>query len=239
MSGHSKWATIHRQKEANDAKRGAAFTKLGRAISIAVKEGGGIGDPEKNFKLRLAIEKARQFNMPKENISRAIERAAGNGGEQLEESMFEGFLPGGAAVLVQTLSDNRLRTAQQVREIIDKGGGNMASQGAVGYMFSQLGEIIAINPNKDLQEAELEIIDLGVEDVDVEEGKLVIHTPFDKTSEIKEKLEGMGYRVESIEIIMHPTTLISVDENTQSRIETMLEKLEDLDDVQKVWSNYS
>lgn len=168
MSGHSKWATIHRQKEVKDAQRGAIFTKLGRAISVAVREGKGVEE---------AVAKARQFNMPKENINRAIERASGAHVQQLEEAMFEGFLPGGAAVLVQTLSDNHLRTAQEVRGILDKGGGKLASQGAVAYLFSD---------------------------------------------------------------DMKPNFLMEMaDVRMRQKIETLLKKLEDLDDVQKVYTNYA
>lgn len=229
MSGHSKWATIHRSKEVKDAQRGAIFTKLGRAISIAVHQGRGVDE---------AVDRARRFNMPKENITRAIERAAGGDADQLEETTFEGFLPGGATVMIQSLTDNRLRTTQQVREILDRGGGRLAGQGAVGYLFRQLGEIVALPTSKSVEEAELEIIDLGVEDVDIEEGKLIIHTGFDKTFEVKKQLEGLGYQVVSADLIMHPTTLVQVTVDVQAKIEVILEKLDDLDDVQKVWSNY-
>ena len=132
MSGHSKWATIHRAKEVKDAKKGAAFTKLAMNITVAVRQGGGIGDPEKNFKLRLAVDKARQFNMPKENISRAIEKGTGAGaGGSLEDVMYEGFLPGGCAVVIEGFTDNKARTVQQVRSVLEKGGGTIAGTGAV------------------------------------------------------------------------------------------------------------
>ncbi|MDO8488055.1 MAG: YebC/PmpR family DNA-binding transcriptional regulator [bacterium] len=240
MSGHSKWATIHRSKEVKDVKRGAAFTKLGRAITVAVKEGGGVSDPEQNFKLRLAVDKARQVNMPKENITRAIEKAAGGGGDQLTESLFEGFLPGGAAVLVQVLSDNRLRTAQEVRGILDKGGGTLGGSGSVSYQFRQMGEVIVTaKSGKTIEEQELELIDAGAEDIDQVENKIVIHCQPKSTFEVKEAVEKLGYQVESAELTMHPTSLVSVDELTQARIETLLEKIEDLDDVQKVYTNYA
>jgi len=126
MSGHSKWATIHRQKEAKDAKRGSNFTKLAAAITVAVREGGGVVDPGQNFKLRLAIDRARQFNMPKDNISRAIEKGAGGGGsDELAEVVYEGFAPGGVAVMLEAFTDNKLRTAQKVREVFDKNGGTL------------------------------------------------------------------------------------------------------------------
>lgn len=228
MSGHSKWATIHRQKGINDAKKGAIFTKLGKAITIAVKEGRG---------LQLALEKAKQFNMPKENIQRALNPAHG---EQLYEVMFEGFAPGGVAVMVSAVTDNKLRTAAAVRGVLDKGGGSVAGQGAVGYLFSQVGEIIA-QPPKPLEEAELEVMDLvGVDDVEAEEGKILIYCDKDKTFEIKGKLEQMGYTVEVAELAMKPTTQVVVgDVAVRARIEAILEKLTDLDDVQKVWTNYA
>lgn len=241
MSGHSKWATIHRAKGIKDAKKGAAFTKLAANITMAVKQGGGIGDPEKNFRLRLAIEKARQFNMPKDNISRSIEKGMGAGSaDLLEEVTFEGFLPGGVAVLVTAVTDNRLRTAQAVRMVLDKNGGSMGSSGSVSYMFEQKGEILVDLSNKSVEEAELEFIDLGVEDVDTHEGKLVAYCGREETFVMKEKAEARGYVVESAGLIMRPTTLVEIkDEETGTRIENILEMLEDLDDVSGVWSNHA
>ncbi len=240
MSGHSKWATIHRAKEVKDAKRGAAFTKLGRAITIAVKEGGGVGDPDQNFKLRLAVDRARQLNMPKENIDRAIDRAAGMGGEELHSAMFEGFLPGGAAVLIQTLSDNRLRSAQEVRGVIDKNGGSLGRAGSVSYLFSSQGEVVvAIRAELAVDDQELELMDVGVSDIGREENKFILHCNPKLTFEVKEAVEKSGYTVESAELVMHPDTLVTVDEVTQAKIETILEKLEDSTDVVKVWTNYA
>lgn len=226
MSGHSKWATIHRQKGVNDAKRGAIFTKLGRAISIAVKRGQG---------LQLALEKAKQYNMPKENIQRAFNPNHG----ELYEAMFEGFGPGGVAIMVFVVTDNKLRTAQAVREVLEKNGGSMGSQGAVAYLFSHEGELVA-KPNKNVEEAELEVIDLGIDDVEAGGDKLLIYCHRDQTYEIKEKLEKLGYGVESAELVMKPTILVEiVNEETKQKIESLLVKLDDLDDVQKVWTNYA
>ena len=218
MSGHSKWATIHRQKGINDAKKGAIFTKLGRAITIAVKEGRG---------LQLALEKAKQFNMPKENIQRALNPTQG----ELHEVMFEGFAPGGVAVMISAVTDNKLRTAAAVRALLGKA--------EVSYLFSQVGEIIA-QPPKPLEEAELEVMDFGVEDVEAEEGKVLIYCDKDKTFEIKGQLEQMGYVVEVAELAMRPMAQVVVEDAAiRTRIETILEKLSDLDDVQKVWTNYA
>jgi YebC/PmpR family DNA-binding regulatory protein len=241
MSGHSKWATTHRQKEANDAKRGAIFTKMAAAITVAVKQGGGIGDPDQNFRLRLVMEKAKEFNMPKDNISRAIEKGmGGNGADALAEVMYEGFLPGGVAVMVEVVTDNKIRTSQQIRMVLDKIGGSMGSSGAVSYMFSHKGQIIVNLEGKDPEEAELVIIDLGVDDIEADSGKLAVYCEKEKTFEVKEALEKLGYKVESAELIMKPTAWVEVgDEEMRSRIERGVEQLEDLDDVSHVWTNYA
>lgn len=241
MSGHSKWATTHRQKEANDAKKGAVFTKMAAAISIAVRAGGGIGDPDKNFKLRLAVDKARQFNMPKENIARAIEKGMGGGaGVQLEEVMYEGFLPGGVAVLVESQTDNHLRTQQQVRMIVDKAGGNLGSTGSVGYLFSHKGQVAADLGGKSAEEAELAVIDLGADDVEVDGDKLIVYCDKDKTFVLKEGLDKAGYKTESAELVMKPMAFVEVaDIEQRQKIEKVLSDLEDLDDVSSVWTNYA
>lgn len=244
MSGHSKWATIHRQKEKNDNKRGAAFTKLSYAITVAVREGGGIADPASNFKLRLAVDKARAVNMPKENIQRAIERASGAGATELHEAMYEGFLPGGAAVLVSTLSDNKMRSQQSVREAIEKSGGNIGSVGSVSYLFSQKGEVRfrLSNGSKSQEDQELQIIDVaGIEDLeDDQEGGWIAFCDKDQTFTVKDRLEAIGYTVSDAELSMKPLSLVEVaDTELQTRIESILTKLSDLDDVQKVWTNYA
>lgn len=199
---------------------------MGKAITIAVKQGQG---------LQLALEKAKQYNMPKENIQRALNPAHG----ELYEVMFEGFGPGGVAIMVFAVTDNKLRTGQAVREVLEKNGGSMGSQGAVSYLFSHEGELV-VKPNKNVEEAELEVIDLGIDDVEVEGDKLVIYCHRDQTFEVKEKLEKLGYGVESAELVMKPTTLMEIsDEETKQKIESLLVKLDDLDDVQKVWTNYA
>jgi YebC/PmpR family DNA-binding regulatory protein len=238
MSGHSKWSTIKRQKGINDAKKGAIFTKLAKAIAIAVSEGGGVTDPNFNFKLRLAMEKARQVNMPKDNINRAIDKAAGGGVERIEEVVFEGFLPGGSAVLVSALTDNRLRSAQAVREVLDKSGGSMGSSGSVSYLFSHKGELRIKNTGLG-DEDELKMIDLGIDDIEMDDEGWTIYCDKDKTFEVKQGLENLGYTVESAELSMRPNTYIEVaSDEIGGKIEAILEKLEDLDDVHKVWTNY-
>src|SRR3989344_4490183 len=178
MSGHSKWSTIKRQKEATDKQRGKIFTKLGRAISVAVRQGGGTTDPEMNFKLRLAIEKARQANMPKVNIDRAISSGAGGvGGQGWEEIMYEGYGPLGTAVMVKMITNNRNRTLSEVKRIFDKGGGNLGQTGTVGFMFDQVGWLWLEPDSKEIQSLLLELMEIeGVVDVDTVqvEGKEMI-----------------------------------------------------------------
>ncbi len=233
MSGHSKWATIHRAKEVKDSKKSAIFTKLGRAITIAVRQEKG---------LQLALEKAKQYNMPKENVQRAIDRGSGAGaGDELHEVLFEGFIPGGVAVLVSALTDNKLRSAQQVREVFDRNGGNMGSTGAVSYLFNHEGQlVVSLKPGKDSQEQELEFIDMGVTDLEIEGDKVMLYCHKDQTFEIKEKLEAAGYTVISAELTMKPAMWVEVpDEETRAKVDSVLEKLEDLDEVDHVWSNYA
>lgn len=241
MSGHSKWATIHRQKEANDAKKGAVFTKLAMAITIAVRAGGGIGDPDKNFRLRMAIDKARQFNMPKENLTRAIEKGMGGGaGVQLEEVTFEGFLPGGVAVMVQAQTDNHMRTQQQVRMIIDKNGGNLGSVGSVSYLFTHKGEVVANLNGKNAQEAELFAIDAGADDVETDGDILIVYCEHADTFNVKESLEKFGLKIESAELVMKPNSQMEVDNpELRQKIEKIISELEELGDVTKVFTNYA
>jgi YebC/PmpR family DNA-binding regulatory protein len=233
MSGHSKWATIHRAKAINDGKKGAAFTKLAQNITLAAKLGRG---------LELAIDRAKQANMPKDNIQRAIDRGlGGTEADNLTEALYEGFGPGGVGILIQAVTDNKLRTAQQIRDLVSKGGGSMANSGSVSYLFAHKGELLVkLQSGKDVETQELEIIDLGVDDVETTEEGFIIYCDKDKTFQIKEDLEKLGYTVESAELTMKPATLIEIsDGETKQKLETILEKLEDLDDIQKVWSNYA
>lgn len=242
MSGHSKWATTHRAKEAKDAKRGAAFTKLAAAITVAVRQGGGVGDPDSNFRLRLAMEKARSFNMPKENITRAIEKGMGGAeGQSLEDVMFEGFLPGGVAVMAEALTDNRMRTSQAIRIILDKGGGTLAGSGAVGYLFTNLGEIVVDLGGKPEEAAELFLIDLEVTDIETTgEGKLIVYCEKDKTYEMKGKIEEAGYGVELADLVMRPNSTVEIkEEEMRGRIERLLEQIEEVEEVTHVWTNYA
>src|SRR5258708_2782024 len=184
MSGHSKWATIKRQKGTNDEKRGAVFTKLSKAITIAVKQGGGIPDPNQNFKLRLAIDSARNANMPKDNIQRAIEHAAGKQADTLEEVVYEGFGPGGISIIVEAMTDNKNRTTSEIQNIFNKNGGNMAQMGAVAYQFQQLGRIIVAREGKSVDDIFLEAADAGALDVEEADNEVFIYT---KPSDLAKK----------------------------------------------------
>ncbi len=239
MSGHSKWATIHRQKEAKDAKKGAVFTKMAANITVAVRQGGGVSDPEQNFRLRLAIDKARESNMPKENISRAIAKGTGaGGGNDLHEATYEGFLPGGCALLVDTLSDNKARISQQIRLILEKGGGSLVNQGAVAYMFTPMGEIRIESAG---EAEELTIIDMGVaEDIETESDGLTVYCQPHDTFTIKDKLENAKFRILSAGIVMRPNNYVEIREpELRTKIEHILDSIEEMDEVNKVWTNYA
>lgn len=237
MSGHSKWSTIKRQKGVADAKRGQTFTKLSNAITIAVRQGGGVADPNSNFKLRLAVDKARAANMPKDNIERAISKAQGKLGEDVSELTYEGFAPGGVAVIVETVTDNKQRTFSEVKNIFDRNGGTLGSQGSVSYMFERCGEII-VKKNGIASDELLSIgLDAGVEDMD-EEGELAFfYLDPSQLQKAKNYFEEKGFVIDNAELIFKPANYVSVDEASQSKILGLIEKLEDLDDVQKVFTN--
>lgn len=232
MSGHSKWSTIKRQKGAADIKRGQSFTKVANAITIAVKAGGS-GDPGSNPRLRSVLEEAKALNMPKDNIQRAIDRALGVGKEALEEVTFEGFGPGGVAFLVEAVTDNRLRTLQEIKNLFERSGGNSAGQGAVAYMFDKLGEI-KISKEKDI----MTLIDLGVEDVEeIEQGYLVyVQSP--ELNTMSTKITQAGFEVESAEIVMKPKIFQKTDDpELIKKVIEFRQNLKELDDVQKVYDN--
>lgn len=244
MSGHSKWATIKRQKGAADAKRGQAFTKLANAIALAVRQGGGIGDPNQNFKLRLTIDKARAINMPKDNIDRAIERGMGKGGkgESLEETVYEGFAPGGVAVIVEAATDNKLRTNSEVKSLFDKNGGTMGSPGAVAYQFVQKGQIILkkeILGGKTIDDVFLIAADAGADDIEEENGEIIVFTNPTDLGKVRDALSAQGFTIEEFELTRRPTTTVQItDKETAEKVIAMLEKLESHDDVQKVYANF-
>jgi YebC/PmpR family DNA-binding regulatory protein len=239
MSGHSKWSQIKRQKGVNDTKRGAVFTKVAREIMIAARAGG--GDPDGNFRLRLAMEKARSVNMPMDNIKRAIERAAGSGeGDQIEEIVYEGYGPGGVAVLVEAQTDNRNRTAAEVRSIFTKTGGQLAGSGAVSWQFEPRGLItIQRDGRVDADEVALAAIDAGAEDVDTEaEDAIEIYTEPGALEQVRRALEGAGVPVESAESAMIAKQTVELDSSKARQALRLVEMLEDLDDVQRVSANF-
>lgn len=238
MSGHSKWATIKRQKGANDAKRGQLFTKLSNAITIAVREGAGITDPNSNFKLRLAIDKARDANMPKGNIERSIDRALGSGVDSLIEVTYEGFAPGGIAVIVQAVTDNKARTVSEIKNIFEKQGGSMGGPGSVSYLFTQKGELVVPKNGKSSDELLSIALDNGVEDMDDEEKHVTFYTTPHNLSEVKRGLENSGLSVTSAELVYKPISYATISDKTiEGKVLTLLEKMEDQQDVQKVFTN--
>lgn len=237
MSGHSKWSQIKRQKGANDAKRGAVFTKVGREIAIAARVGG--ADPEANFKLRLAVEKARSVNMPADNIKRAIERAAGAGeAEQFEEVVYEGYGPGGVAVLVEAATDNRNRTAAEVRAIFTKAGGQLAGSGAVAWQFAPQGVITVPRDGHDADEVALMAIDAGAEDVHTEDDPIEVLTRPADVEGVRRALEGAGVKVDTAEVSMQAANTIELDVSHARQNLRLIENLEDQDDVQRVSANF-
>lgn len=239
MSGHSKWATIHRQKEITDAKRGSAWTKITNAIIVAVRETG-IGDPESNFKLRMAIEKGRTVNMPNENIKRAIDKGmgAGGSGEKWEEITYEGFGPSGVAVMVEATTDNNKRTVQEIKNYLERAGGKLVGTGGVAYQFQQKGFIIIDKPTNS-EEAILSIIDMGADDVVEEEDGIEVYTEPSKLEEVKKLLIAAGYTIKSFELMMKPINFVKIEgEESAKKIMSFIEGLEELNDVQKVFANF-
>ncbi|MGB9911043.1 MAG: YebC/PmpR family DNA-binding transcriptional regulator [Microgenomates group bacterium] len=236
MSGHSHWATIKRQKEAADKQRGQIFSKLARMITVAAKEG---TDPETNFKLRLAIEKAKQANMPKENILRAIER--GGGGKQggdWQEIIFEGYGPEGIGVMVEVVTDNKNRTTAEIKNLFENAGGSLASPGAVSFMFKKEG-LITVEKGENPEEQILNIMDLGVNEVEEVKDVIEVYTSPENLEEIKEKLLQAGYKVKDREIIWQPITPVPInDQDKAKKILNFMERLQNHDDVQKVYANF-
>jgi YebC/PmpR family DNA-binding regulatory protein len=239
MSGHSKWSTIKRAKGITDAKRGALFTKVAREISVAARQGG--GDPDANYRLRLAVEKARAVNMPSDNIKRTIEKATGGGdGDQFEEIVYEGYGPGGVAILVEAATDNRNRTAAEVRSMFTKAGGQLAGSGAVAWQFEPRGLISVLREGAvDADEVALAAIDAGAEDVDTESGDQIdIYTSPADLESVRKALEGAGVPVDSAENAMVAKQTVELDSHKARQALRLVELLEDLDDVQRVTANF-
>jgi YebC/PmpR family DNA-binding regulatory protein len=236
MSGHSKWSTIKRKKEATDAKRGQAFTRIAREIAVAAREGG--GDPDANFRLRLVVDKARQANMPKDNIERAIKRGTGElKGEELAEIMYEGYAPDGIALLLDTLTDNRNRAVADIRRILTRHGGKMAETGAVSYLFEQRGFISVEAGDRDPEELALLAIDEGAVDVNIDNGTVEVYTTVSDLRRVKEALEAEGLEPTTADLIMTPRSMNELSESDTFKIMRIIEALEELEDVRQVFSN--
>jgi YebC/PmpR family DNA-binding regulatory protein len=234
MSGHSKWSTIKRQKGAKDAARGAIFTKLGNAIAIAARGG---GDPDMNFALRLAVDRAKAANMPLANIQRSIDRGSGKlGGEQIQEVMYEGYGPGGVAILVECATDNINRTYPEVRLAFSKHGGNIAEKGAVAFQFERKGMArIAGSGDEILMQA----IDAGAEDVQEEGEESVIYTDPKELAAVRKNLQEAGLKVEDAELTWVPRSTVAVnDKETAGKIMRLMDALDDLDDVSATHTNF-
>lgn len=243
MSGHSKWSTIKRQKGANDAKRGQTFTKIANAISIAARLGGS-GDPDANPRLRMVLDSARSVNLPKDNIQRAIDRGLGRlPGQVLEEVLYEGFGPGKVAYIVEAYTDNRLRTTSEIRNLFERAGGSLGSSGVTAYMFDRLGEVKVRSKGGSSEDQILEIIDLGASDVEEFEvngvPEYAVFCQVNELSNMSTKLTQSGFSILSSEIIFKPTTSTEItNPELAKKVIDFTEKLEDHDDIQKVFANF-
>lgn len=238
MSGHSKWSTIKRKKGANDAARAKIFTKIGREISVAVKEGG--PDPSSNSKLKDVIAKAKANNVPNDNIERIIKKASGEGGaDNYEEIMYEGYGPSGVAVIVETLTDNRNRTAADVRHYFDKFGGNMGQSGCVSFMFTRQGVILIEKEDVDEEKLMDAALEAGASDFLTDDDVFDIRTEPMDLGAVRDDLEAAGYTFVSAEVEYVPVTYTALtDEDDIKNMSKMLEMFEDNDDVQSVWHNW-
>jgi len=236
MSGHSKWASIKHQKAVSDARRGQLFTKLTREIIVAVRGGG--SNPDANFSLRLAIQKARDNSMPSENVERAIKRGSGaTEGADLVEMVLEGYGPSGGAILVQALSDNRNRTLQNVRNLFSRGGGNLGENGCVAWLFDSKGVIRVKANNLDTEELALQAIDVGADDVNVEDDYVTIYARPEELEVVRAALEERDVPIDSAEVSMVPKTIIDLEERPALQTLRLMDKLEELDEIRNVATN--
>jgi YebC/PmpR family DNA-binding regulatory protein len=239
MSGHSHWAGIKQRKGVNDAKRANVFTKYGRIVTIAAREGG--GDIETNFKLRIAVDQARSMNMPKENIERAIKRGTGElkDGTTIEENLYEGYGPGQVALLIKTATDNRNRTVSEIKTLLTKTGGKMVPSGSVSFMFRQVGEIVLDVEGNNKDDVEMQVIEAGADDLAFFEDNSLcaVYTKIEDLQATKEQLERAGFTIKDAGLAYIPTQKTTLSEQEQAQYKNLLEKLEDHDDVQAVYDN--
>ncbi len=237
MSGHSKWSTIKRKKAANDAKRGSIFTRMAREITIAAREGG--GDLDTNFNLRLAVDRAKAQNMPKDNIDRAIKRGTGEDkeGAQIEQVMYEGYGPSGAALLIETLTDNRNRTVSDLRHALSKSGGSMAEAGSVAWQFTRMSYFAMDAAGRDPDHIFELAAEAGADDVLFSDGMIEITAPLSEFKQILNALEGAGIRPEEAELRFVPNTPLQLTPEKTAQVMKLIEIIEDMDDTQNVFSN--
>ncbi len=238
MAGHSKWASIKHKKAATDAKRGQLFTKLARAISVAAREGG--GDPDANFTLAAAVEKAKGYSMPKDNIQRAIDRGtgAGSGDDEIERVVYEGYGAGGAAILVETLTDNRNRTGSEVRNAFDKHNGSLGEPGSVAWQFEKKG-VVVIDGERYGEDDLIAAIDAGADDVALDGDLLKVTAAPANLTAVREALDAAGVEIESAELTMEPNAVVEVESESDARsLMRLIDALDDHDDVEAVHANF-
>lgn len=236
MSGHSKWSTIKRKKGANDAKRGQVFSRFARELQIAARLGG--ADPDTNYRLKMVIGRARGVNMPQTNIDRAIKRGAGGGeGAEMLELTYEGYGPGGVALLIDVITDNRNRSVAAIRNSLDNGGGHMADSGGVAWMFDPRGEIVIQGDSLDDEAVFMSAVEAGAEDIDVAEDRIYVWTGATALDKVRQALANAGYEIEQAELGRTAKTPIDLELRDAMRVMKLIETLEDLDDVRKVDSN--
>ena len=239
MAGHSKWANIKHKKQKEDRRRAKLFSKLSRRIAVAAREGG--GDPEFNPDLRMAIEKAKNNNMPNENIEKAIKRGTGElEGVDYESFNYEGYGPGGVALFLEITTDNRNRTASEIRHILSEHGGNLGESGCVAWMFERRGQLILDNSSGeyDLDKIMLDALEAGAEDIQEEEDLIQIFTDDKEFMQVKERLEEAGYEFDDSDIVMSPNNTVELDGSQAKEILRLMEELEDHDDIQEVYANF-
>lgn len=236
MSGHSHWAGIKHRKGLNDAKRAKVFTKLAKPITIAAREGG--GNPDTNFKLRLAIDKAREFNMPKDNIDRAIARGSGElKGNEMTEVLYEAMGPGNIMMLIRATTDNRNRTVSEIKNILTKTGGKMGEAGSAMWNFEQAGVIYIENSDIDKDELELMAIDAGAKDIKIEESAISVYTEAKNLQKVQDILIEKGIKISDSGLVYLPKSTVKIDENTRLDYEKLLEQLDEQDDVDEIFDN--
>jgi YebC/PmpR family DNA-binding regulatory protein len=237
MSGHSKWASIKHKKAATDARRGQLFTKLARAVTVAAREGG--GDPEANFTLAAAVQKARDYSMPKDSIQRAIDRGTGAGadGETIERVVYEGYGPAGVAVLAEALTDNRNRTSADLRHIFDKNGGSLGEPGSVAWVFEKRG-VVMVDADRYGEDDLIGAIDAGAEDVTREGDSLKVVSAAENLAAVRGALEASGVDIESAELTMEPKSVVEVGDTDARAVMRLMEALDDHDDIEAVHANF-